>query len=50
MPMYGQVTISHLDPTWGISNMSAYLISITLGGGVPIFTRKIGDLKQVIWC
>ena len=27
--------------------MSAYLLCITVSGGVPLFTRKLGDLKNV---
>ena len=27
--------------------MAAYLSCITVGGGVPMFTRRVGDLKAV---
>ena len=28
--------------------MAGYLSCITVGGGVPMFTRRVGDLKAVI--
>ena len=27
--------------------MAGYLSCITVGGGVPLFTRRVGDLKAV---
>ena len=27
--------------------MAAYLSCMTVGGGVPMFTRRVGDLKAV---
>ena len=27
--------------------MAGYLSCITVGGGVPMFTRRVGDLKAV---
>ena len=29
--------------------MAAYLMCITISGGVPIFNRKFGDIKTVCW-
>ena len=30
-----------------LCTMAGYLSCITVGGGVPMFTRRVGDLKAV---